>query len=88
MNRKLTKYVSGAAIVAVVTMALASVSGVAEAAQPAKAPVMTPSTPVTVTLVEGQTYAYVLNVKQANPGQMMLAENAVRDAGGSVVQSW
>ena len=48
----------------------------------------TPSTPVPISTPDGLLMSYVVNVKVANPGQVMLAERAVRDAGGTVVQSW
>lgn len=55
---------------------------------PASAADEAPSTPVDVTLTPGATYSYVVNAKHANPGQTRLAERAVKDAGGVVVQSW
>lgn len=45
------------------------------------------STPVPVDLSEGRLMSYVVNTR-AKPGQVRLAERAVRDAGGTVVQSW
>jgi len=48
----------------------------------------TPSTPVPISTPDGLLMSYLVNVKVANPGQQMLAERAVRDAGGTVVQSW
>ena len=47
-----------------------------------------PSTPVPISTPDGLLMSYVVNVKVANPGQVMLAERAVRDAGGTVIQSW
>jgi len=74
--------------VAATTFVLTSLGGAAFAAPPTPPPATPSSTPVAVQLVEGDTYAYVINVKQANPGQMKLAEQAVTDAGGTVVQAW
>jgi hypothetical protein len=48
----------------------------------------TPSTPVPISTPDGLLMSYVVNVRAANHGQMKLAERAVRDAGGTVVQSW
>ncbi|GAB3696935.1 S8 family serine peptidase [Mariniluteicoccus flavus] len=47
----------------------------------------TASTPVTIDMSDGRLMSYVLNTK-ANPGQVRLAERAVTQAGGTVVQSW
>ncbi|MGH3425380.1 MAG: S8 family peptidase [Nocardioidaceae bacterium] len=47
-----------------------------------------PSTPVPVATPDGLLMSYVVNAKHANPGQTRLAKRAVRDAGGTVVQSW
>ncbi len=47
-----------------------------------------PSTPVPISTPDGLLMSYLVNVKVADPGQQMLAERAVRDAGGTVVQSW
>ena len=46
------------------------------------------STPVPTAFPDGYLMSYVLNAKAANPGQTRLVEQAVRDAGGVVVQSW
>jgi len=48
----------------------------------------TPSTPVPISTPDGLLMSYPVNVKVASPGQLKLAERAVRDAGGTVVQSW
>ena len=85
MNRRVSAMARVTGVVAAALFTVAYASGTATAAAPVKEPA---STPVNVVLVEGQTYSYVLNVKQANPGQMMLAERAVTDAGGVVVQAW
>src|SRR5476649_912848 len=47
-----------------------------------------PSTPVPISTPDGLLMSYLVNVREANPGQMMLAQRAVHDAGGTVVQSW
>jgi subtilisin family serine protease len=47
-----------------------------------------PSTPVPVVTPDGMLMSYVVNAKKADPGQTRLAERAVKDAGGVVVQSW
>jgi len=47
-----------------------------------------PSTPVPISTPDGLLMSYVVNVRVPNPGQLMLAERAVRRAGGTVVQSW
>ena len=46
------------------------------------------STPVPIATPEGVVSSYLLNAKQANPGQTRLVERAVEQAGGVVVQSW
>ena len=45
------------------------------------------STPVPNSFPDGMLMSYVINTK-ANPGQVRLAERAVAQAGGVVVQSW
>ena len=52
------------------------------------APAEAPSTPVPIETPDGLLMSYVVNVKNPNPGQTRLAERAVHDAGGTVVQSW
>ena len=54
----------------------------------AAAPVGPPSTPVPISTPDGLLMSYVVNVKNASPGRTKLAELAVRDAGGTVVQTW
>ena len=46
------------------------------------------STPVSIATPDGMLMSYLLNARHANPGQTLLVERAVRDAGGVVVQSW
>jgi subtilisin family serine protease len=46
------------------------------------------STPVPVPTPDGTLMSYLLNARHANPGSTRLVEQAVRDAGGVVVQSW
>ncbi|HEY8305335.1 MAG TPA: S8 family serine peptidase [Lapillicoccus sp.] len=59
-------------------------SGTATAATSAE-PV---STPVPIVTPDGMLMSYILNAKNANPGQTRLLEKAVQKAGGTVVQSW
>jgi subtilisin family serine protease len=47
-----------------------------------------PSTPVPISTPDGVVSAYVVNARQANPGQTRLVERAVRASGGVVVQTW
>jgi subtilisin family serine protease len=54
----------------------------------ASSSVQVDSTDVAVATPDGYLMSYVVNAKTANPGQTRLAERAVRDAGGVVVQSW
>ncbi|MEW1952290.1 S8 family serine peptidase [Terrabacter sp. NPDC080008] len=76
--------------VAVASIALASSAafgGFATAAH--AAPLAEPaSTPVTINTPDGQLMSYVVNARIASPGQTRLVENAVKAAGGVVVQSW
>ncbi|WP_043497124.1 S8 family peptidase [Georgenia sp. SUBG003] len=64
---------------------LASTVGPAYAAPAADEPA---STPVPIDIVDGTLMSYVVNLDVANPGQTRLAERAVENAGGVVVQSW
>lgn len=74
----------GAGACAAVLLGAAFLAGPA-AATPAAEP---PSTPVPIATPDGMLMSYVVNAKQANPGQTRLVEQAVRAAGGTVVQSW
>src|SRR6478752_5563652 len=60
-------------------------AGLAQASPAADQPT---STPVPIATPDGMLMSYLLNAKQANPGQTRLVERAVQAAGGTVVQSW
>jgi subtilisin family serine protease len=47
-----------------------------------------PSTPVPISTPDGLLMSYLVNVRDASPDLTQLAELAVRDAGGTVVQTW
>jgi subtilisin family serine protease len=64
---------------------LASTVALAQAAPAADEP---PSTYVPIDLSDGRLMSYVVNLKTANPGQTRLAERAIEEADGVVVQSW
>ena len=64
---------------------LASTVAFAQAAPAADEPT---STYVPIDLSDGRLMSYAVNLKVANPGQTRLAERAVEQAGGVVVQSW
>jgi subtilisin family serine protease len=68
--------------------AAAASAGPATPAGAATSATPTASTPVPVETPEGLLMSYVVNARYANPGQTRLAERAVRDAGGVVIQSW
>ena len=82
MKLSTTRRARLAAATATAALALVGLGNVAVAADEPT------STPVPVVTPEGQTFSYVVNAKHANPGQTRLAERAVTDAGGVVVQSW
>ena len=46
------------------------------------------STPVPISAPDGTVMSYVLNARNATPGQTRLLERAVVDAGAVVVQAW
>ncbi|GAA4129479.1 S8 family serine peptidase [Nocardioides fonticola] len=46
------------------------------------------STPVPIATPDGVVSSYLLNARQANPGQTRLVERAVAAVGGTVVQAW
>ncbi|MGH1563729.1 S8 family serine peptidase [Mumia sp. DW29H23] len=74
----------GIGLVATALTAGPAAAGASAAAPTAAAPAsVAAATPV----ADGVLMSYVVNSK-ANPGQTRLAERAVRDAGGTVVQSW
>ncbi len=57
-------------------------------AVPAAAVDEVPSTPVPIVTPDGEVFSYLLNTRIANPGQTTVVSNAVRRAGGVVVQAW
>lgn len=71
-----------------VTAAMIAAGGIAGAAYAAPTRSADPSTPVPITVEDGQIMSYVVNAKNANPGQMRKVEDAVVAAGGVVIQSW
>ncbi|WP_417564260.1 S8 family peptidase [Microbacterium sp.] len=62
--------------------------GLAGAAHAAQSSPAEPSTPVPIVAEDGQVMSYILNARNANPGQTRLVEKAIAAAGGVVVQSW
>ena len=74
-----------ALVLTTVAFVTASAFGASATASPA---VEAPSTPVPISTPDGLLMSYVVNVKDADPARTKLAELAVRDAGGVVVQSW
>ena len=67
---------------AVVSTALfGSTASAAPAAEPR-------STPVPIATPDGTVMSYIVNAKNANPGQTLLVEKSVTKAHGVVVQSW
>jgi subtilisin family serine protease len=72
------------AVATAAVLGTALFSGTATAATSAE-PV---STPVPIVTPDGMLMSYLLNAKNANPGQTRLLEKAVEKAGGTVVQSW
>jgi subtilisin family serine protease len=77
----------GATVVA--SLALASTAVLGTTAHATATPTVEPvSTPVPISTPDGRLMSYVVNVDVANPGHTTVVENAVRAAGGVVVQSW
>jgi subtilisin family serine protease len=74
-----------ALVIASTALVAASALGGSAMAAPVVEP---PSTPVPISTPDGLLMSYVVNVKNADPARTRLAELAVRDAGGTVVQSW
>jgi hypothetical protein len=72
------------AVASAAILGTALFSGTATAATSAE-PV---STAVPIVTPDGMLMSYILNAKNANPGQTRLIEKAVEQAGGTVVQSW
>ncbi len=84
MHKALTGPRLAVALTSGAMLAASLVAGPAHAAGNDEAP----STHVPVATPDGMLMSYVVNTTVANPGQTRLAEQAVRDAGGVVVQSW
>ena len=82
LNRRRT--VASVATGVALATALLTVHATATAA-PAEEPT---STPVPIATPDGVVSSYLINAKNANPGQTRLVETAVAKAGGVVVQSW
>ena len=86
MSPRLTRRRTVASVASGVAVATALLTGLGNAtAAPADEPT---STPVPIATPDGVVSSYLLNARQANPGQTRLLERAVGDAGGVVVQSW
>jgi hypothetical protein len=82
-RRSLSRQV--ALVITSTALVFASAMGGRALAAPAVEP---PSTPVPISTPDGLLMSYLVNVRDASPGRTKLAELAVRDAGGTVVQSW
>ena len=77
----------GATIVA--SLALASTAVLGGATYATATSIDEPvSTPVPINTPDGLLMSYLLNADTAGPGHTVVVENAVRKAGGVVVQSW
>ena len=86
MSPRLIRRRTVASVASGVAVATALLTGLGNAtAAPADEPT---STPVPIATPDGVVSSYLLNARQANPGQTRLLERAVGDAGGVVVQSW
>ena len=72
------------------TTALVGLAGadVTATATPTSAADGATSTPVPISAPDGTVMSYVLNARNATPGQTRLLERAVVDAGAVVVQAW
>lgn len=75
----------GRTTVACLAAATLALSGLQAQAAPHTEP---PSTDVPFTAIEGQVMSYVLNTENVHPDAIDHAEEVVRVAGGTVVQSW
>jgi subtilisin family serine protease len=86
MSPRLSRRRTAIAVVsAAAVLGAALYTGTATAATSAE-PV---STPVPIVTPDGMLMSYILNTAKAgNPGQVQVLSNAVRKAGGVVVQSW
>ena len=85
MSPRLSRRRTALAVATATILGTALLSGTATAATSAE-PV---STPVPIVTPDGMLMSYILNTaKASNPGQVQVLSNAVRKAGGVVVQSW
>src|SRR6478752_4820123 len=85
MSPRLSRHRTALAVATAAILGTALFSGTATAATSAE-PV---STPVPIVTPDGMLMSYILNsAKAGNPGQVQVLSNAVRKAGGVVVQSW
>ena len=86
MSPRLSRRRTAIAVVsAAAVLGAALYTGTATAATSAE-PV---STPVPIVTPDGMLMSYILNTaKVSNPGQVQVLSNAVRKAGGVVVQTW
>ncbi len=82
MTRPTTRWRATFAVASVAAIGAALFSGTASASTEAA------STPVPIVTPDGVVFSYLLNTKVANPGQTNVVSNAVRKAGGVVVQAW
>ena len=73
---------------ALVATSFSAATASAAPASPAVTRSVAASTPVPVPTPDGTLMSYLLDARHANPGSTRLVEQAVRDAGGVVVQSW
>ncbi len=87
MRHSLTRRKAAATAAAFAMVAAGLVGGVSGSASASSAE-QPSSTPVDVAFPDGMLMSYVVNTRIANPGQTRLAERAVEEAGGVVIQSW
>ena len=84
MARRSLRHQGALVITSIALLVATALAGSATAA-PTVEP---PSTPVPISTPDGLLMSYVVNVRDTSPARTALAELAVRDAGGIVVQSW
>jgi len=84
MARRSLRHQGALVITSIALLVATALAGSATAA-PAVEP---PSTPVPISTPDGLLMSYVVNVRDPGPARTALAELAVRDAGGTVVQTW
>ena len=85
MSRHLTRRRASAGVVVTAALSAALLSGGTTALASVADDT---STPVPIATPDGVVSSYVVNAKQATPGQTRRIEKAVEAAGGVVVQSW